>query len=617
MKQFIGVGFIFLCIPLLWGVQHSIMSELSKAHAAHDELQGSLKLEEQQTNLPIIIKDRNGTTVSEQYVEWRNPLELSSIPLFIQHLFISSEDRGFYEHCGYDVSAIARAFAVNAASEDRRQGGSTITQQVVRMRFLTTEKTYERKFRELLYAAEIEKQSSKDDILEMYLNEMYFGHQVYGIGAAATYYFSRPLDQLNEAEMAFISAIPNNPSLYDPLRHFDKTKKRQELLLSLLVQDGTITAEEYEAYKQYPIKLTIKKKAQGYDAYSSYVLAELEELVSQAEGYDKKIQDATSAEEKETWESSLHNRTSEIAQSGIIIETALVGNKQLHDEAALDALLPANGLQAGAVVIDNDTREIISLYAGKGYRKADFNRAYQAYRQPGSAIKPLLVYGPFLESGPYTERTPIDSSNICIGSYCPTNIGGYRYGFTTLGEAFRYSHNTAAVRLLRTVGLERAFEFLERFHFMKVTEEDKSYSAALGGFSKGVTPLEMASAYSSFLDGTFQPARAIRTVSTYDGEPLYQWNDKRETIWSTSTTATMRSMMRDVVNNGTGQGIRSATSYTGAKTGTTNHYKDIWVAGFNERYTTAVWIGRDNPQPIKYASDQKIHLRAFNALLEE
>ncbi|QTD42686.1 transglycosylase domain-containing protein [Sporosarcina sp. Te-1] len=617
MKQFIGVGFIFLCIPLLWGVQHSIASELSKAHDAHDELQDSLELEDRQTNLPIIIKDRNGVTVSEQYAEWRNPLELSSVPPFIQHLFISSEDRGFYEHRGYDVSAIARAFAVNAASDDRKQGGSTITQQVVRMRYLTTEKTYERKFRELLYAAEIEKQTSKDDILEMYLNEMYFGHRVYGIGAAATYYFSRPLDQLNEAEMAFIAAIPNNPSLYDPVRHFDKTKKRQELLLNLLAQDGTITNEEFEAYKQYPIKLKLKKKAQGFDAYSSYVLAELEELVSQSEGYDEKIQSATSAEERETWEKNLQNRTSEIAQSGIVIDTALLRNKQLHDEKALDALLPANGLQAGAAVIDNETREIVSLYAGKGYRKADFNRAYQAYRQPGSAIKPLLVYGPYLESGPYTERTPIDSSNICIGSYCPTNIGGYRYGVTTLGEAFRYSHNTAAVRLLRIVGIDRAFESLKPFHFKMVTEEDKSYSAALGGFSKGVTPLEMASAYSSFIDGTFQPARAIRTVSSYDGEPLYKWDDKRETIWSASTTATMRLMMSEVVRNGTGKGIRSTTAYTGAKTGTTNHYKDIWVAGFNDRYTTAVWVGLDNPQPIRYASDQKIHLRAFNTLLEE
>ncbi|GKV56915.1 penicillin-binding protein 4 [Sporosarcina sp. NCCP-2222] len=617
MKQLIGLGFIFLCIPLLWGVQHSIASELSKAQSAHAELQDSLEFTEQQNSLPIIIKDRNGIIVAEQYAEWRHPLELSSIPLFIQQLFITSEDRGFYEHRGYDVSAIARAFAVNAAADDRKQGGSTITQQVVRMNFLTTEKTYERKFRELLYAAEMEKQLSKDEILEMYVNDMYFGHRVYGIGAAATYFFSRPLEQLNEAEMAFLSAIPNNPSLYDPVRHFDQTKKRQELLLNLMAQEGIITDEECEAYKKYPVRLSLKKKARGFDAYSSYVLAELEDLVSDAEGFTNKIQSAASPEEKEEIERNLQKRTTEIAQSGIVIDTALLPNKQLHDEKAMDALLPANGLQAGAVVIDNDTREIVSIYAGKGYRKADFNRAYQAYRQPGSAIKPLLVYGPYLESGPYSERTPIDSSNICVGSYCPTNIGGYRYGITTLGEAFRYSHNTAAVRLLLTVGLDRAFDSLTPFQFKMVTEKDKTYSAALGGFSKGVTPLEMASAYSSFIDGTYQPAHAIRAVTTYDGEALYKWDDKRETVWSSSTTATMRSMMNDVVRNGTGKGIRLTTSYTGAKTGTTNHYKDIWIAGFNDRFTTAVWIGRDTPQPIKYASDQKIHVRAFNALIEE
>ena len=180
------------------------------------------------------MTDRNGRIFAEEYVEWRHPLPLDSIPEFMQQLFLVSEDQGFFEHKGYDVAAIVRAFAVNARSDDMSQGGSTITQQLVRMRFLTTEKTYERKFKELLYAAELEKQSTKEEILEMYLNEMFFGNQVYGIGAAATYYFDRPLDKLNPAEMAFIAAIPNNPSRYDPLRDFEQTKKRQERLLSVL-----------------------------------------------------------------------------------------------------------------------------------------------------------------------------------------------------------------------------------------------------------------------------------------------------------------------------------------------------------------------------------------------
>ena len=235
------------------------------------------------------LKDRNGLIFAEEYIEWREPLSLSSIPLFARQLFLESEDTGFFEHKGYDIAAIVRAFAVNTAMDDVRQGASTITQQVVRMRFLSTEKTYERKLTELFYAAELEKQSTKDEILEMYMNEMYFGHQVYGIGAAATYYFSKPLDKLNEAEMAFLAAIPNNPSLYDPLEYFDRTKVRQERLLSILTKNGIITADEAEMHKNTAIVLQQKKKVNAFPAYSTYALAELTDLIAKSEGLSRKL----------------------------------------------------------------------------------------------------------------------------------------------------------------------------------------------------------------------------------------------------------------------------------------------------------------------------------------
>ena len=312
---------------------------------------------------------------------------------------------------------------------------------------------------------------------------------------------------------------------------------------------------------------------------------------------------------------ALKNRTAEVIAAGIRIETALDSAKQKHDEAALSSLLTVNDLQAGAAVIDNSTREIVSIYGGKGFRKADFNRAYQAVRQPGSAIKPLLVYAPFLESGPYNEQTPIDSSNICIGSYCPTNIGGYKYGMTSVKEAFRYSHNTAAVRLFRNVGIQEAFDHLAIFKFKHIADEDYTYPAALGGFHRGVTPLELASAYSSFTDGMYSPPRAIRSVKDREGNLLYEWKDEPVRAWSPSTVTTIRNLLEDVVLNGTGKGIRYSTTYTGAKTGTTDHYKDLWVAGMNDRYTTAVWIGYDKPSSIQRLSNQKLHLRAFNELL--
>ena len=166
----------------------------------------------------------------------------------------------------------------------------------------------------------------------------------------------------------------------------------------------------------------------------------------------------------------MKQRTAEVLSKGLIIETALNPEKQRQDEQTISSLLKPVGVQAGAAVIDNDTREIVSLFAGKNYKKADFHRAFQAVRQPGSAIKPLLVYAPLFESGSYTENTPINSGNICIGSYCPTNIGGYVYGNVTVKEAFRQSHNTAAVRLFQMVGVEEAFGFIEPFGFKSITE---------------------------------------------------------------------------------------------------------------------------------------------------
>ena len=617
MKKVFGFLLILLAIPALIIINSKIVIELKNADSLNKQITSSIELTTPIQNVPVVMKDRNNLVFSEEYVEWRNPLPLLDIPLFARQLFLESEDIGFFEHRGYDVAAIARAFVMNTSADDISQGGSTITQQLVRMRFLSTEKTYERKLTELFYAAELEKQMTKDEILENYLNEMYFGNKVYGIGGAATYYFSRSLAELNEAEIAFIAAIPNNPTLYDPVKNFEKTKLRQERLLDTLVNNGIVLKDMAEIYKAAPIKLSIKKKKNNAPTYSTYVLSELEELIATSEGYSKKIDAAQDTDTKKYINTELRNRTAEVLATGVVIETAYDSVKQVHDERTITSLLWPEDLQAGAVVIDNSTREIISLYGGKNYVKADFHRAYQAVRQPGSAIKPLLVYAPLFEGGRYTENMPINGGRLCIGNYCPNNIGGYVYGYTSIKDAFRHSHNTSAVRLFQRVGVEEAFAFLKPFKFQSISRRDKNHAAALGGFSKGVTPLELARAYSGFIDGMYMPAHAIRSVKDRDGNTLYEWKNKKVEVWSPTTVTTMRGLLKDVVLNGTGKGIAYTTSYTGAKTGTTDHYKDLWAAGMNDRYTTAVWIGFDTPQSMQYLSEQKIHLRVFSALLDD
>ncbi|MDI2586473.1 transglycosylase domain-containing protein [Psychrobacillus sp. NEAU-3TGS] len=618
MRQAIGFIILLLCFPFIWILYSFIHTEILVASSYKDNLAKSIQISSPSISSPIVLLDKQEQVFSEDYVEWREPLPLESIPLFAQELFIQSEDVEFYNHIGFNFSAIFRAVFANAIANSKEQGASTITQQLVRLRYLTTEKTYERKVTELLYAYEMEKQSTKEEILANYLNEIYFGNQVYGIGAAATYYFSRPLNELTEAELTFISAIPNNPMLYDPLVHFDATKKRQELLIDVLVKNNKITATDGDALKAMPIVLHIKTKTQLYPAYSTYVMEELKNLIAYKEGFLEKIAAAQNEHQKHFFDKELQSRVSEISTKGITIYTALDPAKQLKDDKYINNLLTKTpGLQAASAVINNETREIISLYGGKDYKKYDFHRAYQAVRQPGSAFKPLLVYAPLFETTSLTPQNVINAGRFCIGTYCPQNYGGAIYGNVTIKEAFRFSYNTPAVRLLQTTGIETAFNKLEPFLFNHIVNEDHSYAAALGGLTKGVTPLEMADAYTSFINGMYKPAHAIRKVVDKNGEILYEWNEEKQEVWSPKTVQTMRNLLHDVVANGTGKGISVQSSYIGAKTGTTNDYVDYWIAGLSDTYTSTVWIGYDLPKNMKPIESKKFHHSIFNQIMKK
>lgn len=285
MNKVFGFLLIFLCLPILWWIGDNIWTEIDVAASHEEKIADAIRLPEVQPQLPVTLIDKNGQTFSEEYVEWRQPLTLQEIPQIAQNIFIASEDADFYDHIGFDFSAIVRAVLANSNASGISQGGSTITQQLVRMRYLSEEKTYERKLTELFYAHELEQAFDKETILMMYLNETYYSNQVYGIGAAATYYFQKPLQELSVAEIAFISAIPNNPSLYNPLKNFDDTKARQERLLDTLAASGALTQAEADTYKTETITLHVKNKLQSHPMYSTYVLQELRRLVAEEEGY--------------------------------------------------------------------------------------------------------------------------------------------------------------------------------------------------------------------------------------------------------------------------------------------------------------------------------------------
>ena len=616
MKQIFGYTLIICSIPLLFLIGIEVKKEMVTAKTYEEKMEASITLPQVQAQLPVRLLDHDGNTFSEEYVEWREPKTFDEFPQIVKDIFIYSEDTAFFDHIGFDVSAIARAVMANSSEQSIQQGGSTITQQLVRMRYLTEEKTYERKLMELLYAYELEQMYSKEEILEMYLNEMYFGNQVYGIASAATYYFGRPLQELTIAEIAFIAAIPNNPSLYNPLQNFENTKERQERLIDTLAKNAVISIVEAENLKSQAIELNVKQKMQQYPAYSTYVLHELRSLVAHHEGFETQLANAKTIEERNLAALQLDTTINELLTKGIIIHTALNPEKQLADEKAMNRILSPYKIEASATVIDNTSREIVSIFAGRDYEKFNFHRAYQAPRQPGSSFKPLIDYAPAIELLNYTPSSKISGGHYCVGNFCPQNYGGGVYGNVSISTAFSWSYNTSALRLLKQVGLEQAFNYIDRFHFQSIVEKDRNYVAAIGGLTYGVTSLEMANAYTSFIDGSYIQAHAIRQVTDLEGNLLYEWPTERDIIWSPKTVRHMRNLLTDVVTKGTGKGLYTNTSYIGAKTGTTNDYKDFWVAGLTENYTTAIWIGYDEPRNMQSLENAKIHFKLFNAIMD-
>ncbi len=553
-----------------------------------------------------LMTDQDGRVISEIFTPYnRIPLAAEDIPEFLKKLMIASEDERFYEHKGFDLAAIGRALAANADNGTIEEGGSTITQQLARNLYLTHEQTYNRKLTELLYAYQMERTYSKEEILSYYLNSIYFQNGAYGIEAASQVYFQTSAVNLTNAQLAFLAAIPNNPALYNPSKHFDRTKKRQELLIDVLAEKEEISPEEAKALKGERIAFTLSDRVDLFPDYTTYAGAELKELIRISEGIPSDS------------EEELDSKVEQVLQSGVIIHTSLDPSLQQKAVDAAAAHLPDQEAEAAAAVVKSSTRGLAALTGGRDYRKYDFNRGYQAFRQPGSAIKPLLVYAPYLERAHTAVNSKVDAGPLCISGYCPHNYSGKNYGKVSLEQAFIHSYNTPAVRLLSMIGIDEGFKDLDQFGFSEVGEADQSLAAAIGGFSRGVSPLELAGAYTVFAnEGFYQPPRAIQKITDKNGKLLYAWEEQPVRIWSKETIDKMRLLLQETISSGTGRKAYFPGGYTGGKTGTTNDYKDYWFAGLTDEYTAAVWVGKDQPESMESYEKLAPHLLIWKAILK-
>ena len=602
------IGFIFIIISFL---VFYFTSE--KAMMAYENSKNIPKKKVEE--LPVISLSQNSVFYDRKnnpfYIpgsgENRINLKSSEIPQLVKDIFISTEDRYFYTHKGIDLFGVARAFMVNVSNSEIEQGASTITQQLARNLYLTQERTVERKLKEIEISLQLEKQFSKDEILEMYINTIYFANRNYGIEAASKAYFSKSVKDLSIAQTAFVCTIPNNPTLYDPLRNFENSKKRQERILGILKEQGKITDKQYTAAMKEKITLKKDSKIQDYPDYYSYVESELRKILSGKKGTLKtaKLSSAQQTELRKL--KTTDERVTYLQNQGLKVYTSLNPSIQQAAVQAVNRGTLSTNTQGAAVVIKNDTHEVVAISGGRNYEPHSLNRAFQSYRQPGSTIKPLLVYAPYVDYfGANPDQNKVSADKWCKGTYCPKNDSGKEYGDVTLRTAMQNSYNTAAIRLYEQLTPRVGYSYLDKFRFEKITSSDRiEYGRALGGFSYGMSPLEMTSAYSTFgNNGVYYQNSAIQKITLRDGTVIYENEPSSIRVYNSQTNETLRSMLHSVVKEGTARHINMPLGYIGGKTGTTNDNTNLWFMGLTSNYTIGTWIGNNKqviPIPKNYS----------------
>ena len=523
--------------------------------------------------------DMNGELMSElRGSENRIIVSLDEIPLHTRQAFIAAEDLRFYDHRGIDVYRILGALRSNLKSGSLAEGASTITQQLAKLTHLSAEKTIRRKLEEINLAFQIEKVYNKDEILAMYLNTVYFGRGAYGIQAAAQAYFGVDAEDLTLNQSASLAAIIKAPSIYAPHISPSNNRSRRQYILSVMAENGFISQEEKQAALDESIwVLAQEAEKQLYSWYIDEALRESAELLGLS--------------------------ADEVIQGGFKIYTAYDAQLQtIADEVYADSsFFPAAAsdgtpIQSAMAVVDTNNGAVLAMIGGRDYTvRRGLNRATQMRRQPGSALKPLAVYGPALELG-YTTASVLLDEKTSFGGYTPRNAGDRYYGLVTMRTAIRNSLNTTAVRLLEEIGLDASIQYLNKMG-IPTRNSDRNLSLALGSMTYGVTPVELAAAYVPYANGgIYHQPYCVERIKTVDGSNVYERKDSGKQVLSAQNAFLMTSLLQSVVSSGTGTRMLAANTPIAGKTGTvsmTGGNRDIWMTAYTPEISVAVWMGYD------------------------
>lgn len=513
----------------------------------------------------------NGNEVTTFGNIYSDVVMLYDVHPYVIEAIISTEDRRFYSHFGFDPISFTRAMIVNITSGRYAQGGSTITQQVAKNLFLTENKNIKRKVQELLLSFWLEYKFSKDQILTLYINRVYLGSGAYGIQSASRRYFQKPASDLNLKEAAILAGMLKAPSRYNPLNNKDLAIDRAKVVLNTMVENKIIDKAQYNYALAMPIGSAEKSRVKDAKHFADWVYGETNNILGEREN-DIVVY------------TTLNQELQEKAQN--ILEDTIAKNKN------------KKVTQGAIIVLDNYSGAVRALVGGADYNKSQFNRATQALRQPGSSFK-TFVYLTALQNG-FKTSDKIKDLPITIGKWKPSNISGKYYGEVSLNQAFTHSYNLATVDLSQKISLDKIIETAKNLGIS--TAITKTPSLALG--SAEVKVIDMASAYATIANkGSLVTPYAIKEIYTKDGYQIYEHKLPTEKkVAKRYAVEDMQKMLENVVNNGTGKRAMIAGNFAAGKTGTSQEYRDAWFIGFTKTHTIAVWLGNDDNSPMNKVS---------------
>ncbi len=536
--------------------------------------------------MTTIIEDCTGHPIAYVFKQYRWPIPFSQIPPTLIHAFLSAEDARFYEHPGIDLWSIFRALIKNVEAGHIVQGGSTITQQVTRSLLLSPKRTLLRKIKEAILAWQIDHVLTKNQILTIYLNQIYLGEGAYGVEAAARVYFDKHVNQLDLAQCALIAGLTPAPSRFDPYKHLDLAKKRQAYVLKRMVEEGYITLKQ--AQEAYNEPLHLKREKLNPPPGTGYFFSALMQDLIQRYGLERLRTDGL------TIITTLNPKWQKIAAKELKRGIRAVLRRHPDDKDM------KKSIQGAIVVMDAKTGAVRALIGGKDYNKTQFNRAIQARRQPGSSFKPI-VYAAAISKGVIRPNSLIIDDPISLPGanpnqpWRPENFEGFFHGPVTVRTALIHSINIIAIKIAMLVGLN---PILNLAHNLGITVPlAHNYSIALG--SSGVPLIQMVQAYSVFPnEGKVVAPQFVEKIIDRDGNVLEQLTPQTRQVLDPVTAYEMVDLLKGVIQDGTGRFAKRLHRPAGGKTGTTDWCRDAWFIGFTPNIVTGVWIGREDNQPL-------------------